>query len=176
MTIDLDPLPAVVDPELALSAESAVLHDQFATNLIGDFAVEKGNVEAALAAAPKRLRRRFYHHRYAAIPMECRGVVASHDVRTDSITIWSACQVVHWLRREASTVLDMPEARIRCVALDVGGGFGVKGHVYPEDLLIPFIARAVGAAGEMDRGPAGALRECMPLARSDSRSRGRIRQ
>ena len=50
---------------------------------------------------------------------------------------------MHWLRREASTVLNMPEARIRCVALDVGGGFGVKGHVYPEELLIPFLARAL---------------------------------
>ena len=76
--------------------------------------------------------------------MECRGVVSTYDLRTDSVTIWSSSQVVHWLRREASTVLNLPEARIRCVALDVGGGFGVKGHVYPEELLIPFLARAVG--------------------------------
>ena len=76
--------------------------------------------------------------------MECRGVVSSYDRRTDSITIWSSCQVVHWLRREASTVLAMPEARIRSLALDVGGGFGVKGHVYPEDLLIPYLAREIG--------------------------------
>ena len=75
--------------------------------------------------------------------MECRGVISVYDERADAITIWSSCQVVHWLRREASTVLNMPEARIRCVALDVGGGFGVKGHVYPEELLIPFLARAV---------------------------------
>ena len=141
--VDLEPLPAVVDPELGL-ADGCVLHEQYDTNLIGDFSVEKGDVESALATAPHRLKRRFYHHRYAAIPMECRGVAAVHDARTDSITIWSSCQVIHWLRREASTVLKLPEARIRCVALDVGGGFGVKGHVYPEDLLIPFLAREVG--------------------------------
>jgi carbon-monoxide dehydrogenase large subunit len=52
--------------------------------------------------------------------------------------------VVHWVRREAAVVLRLPEARVRCVALDVGGGFGVKGHVYPEDLLIPFLARRLG--------------------------------
>jgi aerobic carbon-monoxide dehydrogenase large subunit len=144
VTIDLDPLPAVVDPEAALSDDSAVLHEQYGTNLIGNFAVEKGDIEAALAAAPRRLRRRFYHHRYAAVPIECRGIIGSYEVRTDSVTIWSSCQVVHWLRREAAAVLSLPEARIRCVALDVGGGFGVKGHVYPEDLLIPFLARAVG--------------------------------
>jgi carbon-monoxide dehydrogenase large subunit len=144
VAVDLELLPAVIDPEAALSDGSAVLHERCGTNLIGDFAVEKGETEAALAAAPRRLRRHFYHHRYAAIPMECRGVVASHDGRTGSVTIWSSCQVVHWLRREASAVLDLPEARIRCIALDVGGGFGVKGHVYPEDLLIPFLARVVG--------------------------------
>jgi carbon-monoxide dehydrogenase large subunit len=142
--VDIESLPAVVHPEEGLSDHSAILHEQYKTNLIGEFAVEKGNVEAALAAAPHRLQRRFYHHRYAAIPMECRGVVAAYDDRTDSMTIWSACQVIHWLRREASTVLKLPEARIRSIALDVGGGFGVKGHVYPEDLLIPYVAREIG--------------------------------
>ena len=142
--VELEQLPAVVDPEAGLGAGSAVLHEQYGTNMIGDFQISKGNVDAALAEAPHRLKRRFYHHRYAAMPMECRGVVGSYDLRTDSMSIWSACQVVHWLKREASTILGMPEARIRCVALDVGGGFGVKGHVYPEDLLIPFLARAVG--------------------------------
>ena len=60
------------------------------------------------------------------------------------MTIWSATQVVHWVRREAATILGLPEARVRCLALDVGGGFGVKGHVYPEELLIPFLARRLG--------------------------------
>jgi carbon-monoxide dehydrogenase large subunit len=143
VTIDLEPLPAIVDPEAALEPGAPVLHDKYNTNLIGEFRLAKGDVEAALARAPHRLKRRFYHHRYGAIPMECRGVVSVYDERADAITIWSSCQVVHWLRREASTVLNMPEARIRCVALDVGGGFGVKGHVYPEELLIAFLARAV---------------------------------
>jgi len=141
VTVDLDPLPAIVDPEAALLPGSPVLHDKYQTNLIGEFRIAKGDVDGALARAPHRLKRRFHHHRYGAIPMECRGVIAAYEERTDSITVWSSCQVVHWLRREASTVLNMPEARIRCVALDVGGGFGVKGHVYPEELLIPFLAR-----------------------------------
>src|SRR5580704_12552611 len=144
VTLDLDPLPAVVDPEAALSSDGPLIHDRFATNLIGAFSVGKGDVTAALARAPHKLRRRFYHHRYAAAPMECRGVASAYDPRTDSVTIWSSTQVVHWVRREAATVLRLPEARVRCLALDVGGGFGVKGHVYPEDLLIPFLARTVG--------------------------------
>ena len=142
--LDLDPLPAVLDPEAALSARATIVHDRFGTNLIGGFTIEKGDANAAIARAPRKLKRRFHHHRYAAMPMECRGVVALYEPRTDSMTIWSATQVVHWVRREAAGVLQVPEARVRCVALDVGGGFGVKGHVYPEDLLIPFLARRLG--------------------------------
>ena len=144
VSLDLDPLPAVVDPEAALRAGAPVIHDKFATNLIGAFIIGKGDVDAALARAPHKLKRRFHHHRYAAAPMECRGVVGVHDPRTNSVTIWSATQVVHWVRREAAAVLGLPEARVRCLALDVGGGFGLKGHVYPEDLLIPFLARRLG--------------------------------
>jgi aerobic carbon-monoxide dehydrogenase large subunit len=142
--LDLEPLPPVLDPEQALAAGSTIVHDKFATNLIGAFTIGKGDAAAALARAPRTLKRRFHHHRYAAMPMECRGVVGLYDHRTDSVTIWSATQVVHWVRREASSVLSLPEARVRCVALDVGGGFGVKGHVYPEDLLIPYLARRLG--------------------------------
>ena len=141
VSLDLEPLPAVVDPEAALALGAPIIHDRFASNLIGAFTIGKGNADTALAGAPHRLSRRFHHHRYGALPMECRGVVAEHDRRTDSVTIWSSTQVVHWVRREAASVLRLPEARVRCVALDVGGGFGVKGHVYPEDLLIPFLAR-----------------------------------
>src|SRR6516164_8950044 len=144
VTLDLDPLPPMLDPEAALRPDAVLIHDRFGTNLIGGFTVGKGDVDSALARSPHRLQRRFHHHRYAAMPMECRGVVSLHDPRTDSVTIWSATQVVHWVRREAATVLKLPEARVRCIALDVGGGFGVKGHVYPEDLLIPFLARKLG--------------------------------
>ena len=141
---DLDELPAVVDPEAALRPGSPIVHERYGTNLIGAFSVGRGDVEAAFAVAPHRLKRRFYHHRYAAVPMECRGVVAAYDPRTSSATIWSSTQVVHWVRREAAALLGLPEARVRCVALDVGGGFGGKGHVYPEDLLVAFLARRLG--------------------------------
>ena len=140
----LESLPAVVDPELAVCAGATLVHERFGTNLIGQFSIGKGSVDVALARAPKRLKRRFYHHRYSGIPMECRGVIGVHDPRSDMVTIWSSTQVVHWVRREAANILRLPESRVRCVAPDVGGGFGVKGHVYPEDLLIPFLARKVG--------------------------------
>ncbi|HKS88045.1 MAG TPA: xanthine dehydrogenase family protein molybdopterin-binding subunit [Stellaceae bacterium] len=140
----LDELPAVVDPAAALAAGAPIIHERFETNLIGEFAIAKGDVERALAVAPHRLRRRFHHHRYTGMPIECRGVIAAPERRGDAVTIWSSTQVVHWVRREAAAILGLPEARVRVVAPDVGGGFGVKGHVYPEDLLIPFLARRLG--------------------------------
>ena len=144
VNLDLEELPAVVSVAAALQDGAPLIHEHLQTNLFGAFSIAKGDGDTALARAPRRLQRRFYHHRYAAMPIECRGVVALYEPRTDSITIWSATQVVHWVRREVAAILGLPEARVRCVALDVGGGFGVKGHVYPEDLVIPFLARRLG--------------------------------
>ncbi len=144
VSLDLEELAAVVDPEAALRPGSPIVHDRYDTNLIGSFAVGKGDAAAVLASVSHRLHRRFYHHRYAAVPMECRGVVAEYDRRTGSATIWSSTQVVHWVRREVAATLGIAESRVRCIALDVGGGFGGKGHAYPEDLLLPFLARRLG--------------------------------
>src|SRR6202521_1705177 len=144
VTLDLEELPAVVDPEAALRSGAPIVHDRFDTNLIGQFSVGKGDADRVLAAAPHRLKRRFYHHRYAAVPLECRGVVSAYDPRMGSVTSWSSTQVVHWVRREIATTLGLAEERVRVIAPDVGGGFGGKGHAYPEDLLVPFLARRLG--------------------------------
>jgi carbon-monoxide dehydrogenase large subunit len=136
-------LPPVANAEAALDAE-ALVHDHLPGNIAATLHAKKGDGEAALEAAPRRLKRRYFHHRYAAMPMECRGVVAEYDSRTDSITVWSSTQVVHWVRREVANALGMPEDRVRVVAPDVGGGFGGKGHVYPEDILIAYLAKRLG--------------------------------
>src|SRR2546423_9175005 len=118
VNVEYDALPAVVDPEAALRAKSPLIHDELGTNEIGAFTIIKGNADAAFARAAHKLKRRFVHHRYAAMPMECRGVAAQYDLRTDSYTVWSSTQVVHWVQRELATTLGVPEARIRCIALD----------------------------------------------------------
>ena len=144
VAVEYEELPAIVDPRQALDAGSPLVHEKLETNEIGWFALRKGDAAKALAAAPHRISRRFSHHRYAAMPMECRGVAAAYDGRTETYTVWSSTQVVHWVQREIATTLGAPEARVRCIALDVGGGFGVKGHVYPEDMLLPFLAKRAG--------------------------------
>lgn len=141
VSVDFEPLPPVVESEAALDSAAPLIHEQLGTNEIGSFKIRKGDADAAFNHAPHRIKRRFVHHRYAAMPLECRGVVATYDPRTDSYTVWLSTQIVHSVRRELATTLGIPEARIRCLALDVGGGFGVKAHVYPEDLLIPYLAQ-----------------------------------
>ena len=144
VVVDYDPLPPVVDPEAALRPESALLHERYGTNALVEFSMGKGDADKVFAGHPRTLKRRFYHHRYGAVPMECRGVAAVYESRTDSVTIWSSTQVVHRVRSETAAVMGLPEARVRCLALDVGGGFGVKCHIYPEDMLLPYLARRIG--------------------------------
>src|SRR5258708_14270011 len=95
---ELEELPAIVDPEAALRPGSLIVHDRYRTNLIGEFSVGRGDATAAMARAPHRLKRRFYHHRSAAMPMECRAVVAAYEPRTATLTICSSTQVVLWVR------------------------------------------------------------------------------
>lgn len=142
--VDYEHLPALVDPEAALKDGAPLNHEQLKTNEIGWFHLKKGDADKVFATAKRTIKRRFVHHRYAAMPMETRGVAGVYDVRTDSYTIYSSTQCVHWVQRETAQTLGIPEARLRVVHLDVGGGFGVKGHVYPEEMLLPFLARLVG--------------------------------
>jgi aerobic carbon-monoxide dehydrogenase large subunit len=139
--IDVDPLDAVVDVEDALCSASPLVHEKLGDNLNGEIILRKGNVETALAQSPHRIKRRYYHHRYAASPMEGRGALAHYDPRTESLTVWSSTQMVHIVRAAICTSLGVPEARVRCIAADVGGGFGVKGHPYVEDQVIAFLSR-----------------------------------
>jgi len=144
LRVELDPLPVAADVDAALAPGAPLVHEDLGTNVISEYRIAKGDVDTVFRTAPHTLRRRFHHHRYTGVPMECRGVVAEYDVRTDSLTVWSSTQVVHWVRREVAALLGMPESRVRCVAPDVGGGFGIKGHVYPEDVLVACLARTLG--------------------------------
>ncbi|PYN98076.1 MAG: xanthine dehydrogenase [Candidatus Rokuibacteriota bacterium] len=144
VNVEYEPLPVVTDVEAALAPGAPLVHPDLGTNVISEYEIGKGDVEMAFRHAPMTLKRRLYHHRYTGVPMECRGVVADYDSRTDGLTIWASTQVVHSVRREVANLLGLAEARVRCVAPDVGGGFGIKGHVYPEDILLAYLARALG--------------------------------
>ena len=142
--VDYETLPVVVDPHDALKASATLVHEESKDNVVFSFSVNKGSVDDVLGAAPYTLRERFRHHRYCAAPLECRGVVAWVEPKTNILTVWSSTQMPHLVRRQIAAQLDIPEETVRVIAPDIGGGFGPKVFVYPEEILVPFLALQLG--------------------------------
>jgi CO/xanthine dehydrogenase Mo-binding subunit len=136
--VEYEPLPAVVDPERAMQADSPRVHA--GGNVADDWPITVGDVDAAFRGAAHVLRERFRVHRHTGVPIETRGLLAEHDRGRGELTVWGQTKVPYFNRRVLAELLAMPEDRIRFVEPDVGGGFGVRGEFYPEDFLIPFLA------------------------------------
>ena len=145
VVVDWEPLPVVTDLDAAVAPGADRVHDDLASNVSGRIVQRVGDVEAALADAPLVLRHRYALERSAAMPMETRGMVATYDARLAALTLWNATQVVHPLRQGLAGFFGMPEDRVRIIAPDTGGGFGVKGFFfYPEEVLVPLAAMRLG--------------------------------
>jgi carbon-monoxide dehydrogenase large subunit len=142
--VEYEPLPVVVDPAESFQAGATLVHDGTSNNVVFSFTIEKGKANQALAAQPYTLREHFRHHRYCAAPLECRGVVAWVEPKTNILTVWSSTQMPHLVRRQIAAQLGLAEERVRVIAPDIGGGFGPKVFVYPEEILIPFLALQLG--------------------------------
>jgi aerobic carbon-monoxide dehydrogenase large subunit len=138
--VDYDPLPAVPDVRRARAPGSAVLHAATAGNLVDTIEIQKGDAAGALAHAAYRVRERFSVQRHTGVPIETRGLTAAHDPGTGVLRLWGVAKVPHFNRRVLADLLGYPEHLIQFVELEVGGGFGVRGEFYPEDLVIPWLA------------------------------------
>jgi carbon-monoxide dehydrogenase large subunit len=144
IAVEYEQLPVVVDPELSLQAGATLVHEGSSDNVVFSFSIRKGDVDEMLGAAPFTLRQRYRHHRYCAAPLEGRGVVAWVEPKTNILTVWSSTQMPHLVRRQIAAQLSLPEERVRVIAPDIGGGFGPKVFVYPEEVLVPFLALQLG--------------------------------
>ena len=146
LVVDYDVLPAVVNAEDAIRPDAPLLHDGAANNT--SFTMRMGSadaVEAGFARAYHITTLSLYNNRLTAVTMEPRGCIAEYDPGTRRWTLYSSTQNVHGVRQIlAHQILHVPESRIRVVARDVGGGFGMKGNVYPEEAIIVWAARRVG--------------------------------
>jgi carbon-monoxide dehydrogenase large subunit len=137
--VDYEPKPVVVDPEKALEDGSPLVWEGFGTNKSHDYALSGGDVDAAFAEADVVVEQRLVNHRTAGAPIEPRGVLA--DPHGDSVTLYSATQIPHILRLQLAGIVGMPEDALRIIAPDVGGGFGSKLQVYPEEAIVLALAR-----------------------------------
>ncbi|MBI2162030.1 MAG: xanthine dehydrogenase family protein [Candidatus Rokubacteria bacterium] len=140
---DWEPLPAVADAERGVAAGAPLIHPELGDNVAVEFRVAIGDVERAFAGAPVVVRRRIRVQRYAGMPLEPRGVLAVPDAR-GGLTVRGSTQVPHWLQRVLVEALGKAAHQVRVAAPDVGGGFGTKCSIYPEDVLVPLVAERLG--------------------------------
>jgi aerobic carbon-monoxide dehydrogenase large subunit len=142
--VDYDPLPVVVDPEKALEDGSALVHPDLGTNQVHEWTIGGGDMDQAWAESEVIVERRIVNHRTAGTPIEPRVCIA--DYRGDQLTLHLTSQNPHLIRLFMAGELEMSEDRIRVIAPDVGGGFGVKISHFPEEVLAAWISRKVGRA------------------------------
>jgi aerobic carbon-monoxide dehydrogenase large subunit len=141
ISIDYEPLPVVTDPQEAVRAGAPLLHDEAGTNVLVAREFKRGDVDEAFAAAPVRVQGHFRMRRKTALAIEPRACLADNAAGGDMLTLHSATQVPGMVRDGLALALSMPGERIRVVAPDVGGGFGAKGSLYPEEIFVCAAAR-----------------------------------
>jgi carbon-monoxide dehydrogenase large subunit len=139
--IEYAPLGAVTDPEDAASEHAPLLHEEAATNVLIAREFKKGDAAADLAAAHVRVRDRFEMTRKAGLAIEPRSYCAEFESRRDSITLYTSSNIPGIVRDALAESLDLPGSRLRVVAPDVGGSFGSKGSLYPEEILLCVAAK-----------------------------------
>jgi aerobic carbon-monoxide dehydrogenase large subunit len=139
--IEYAPLGAVTDPEFALSENAPLLHEEAATNVLISREFKKGDVGGDLAAAHVRVRDRFQMTRKVPLAIEPRSYCAEFENRRDSITLYTSSNVPGIVRDALAESLDLPGNRLRVIAPDVGGSFGSKGSLYPEEILLCVAAK-----------------------------------
>ena len=139
--IDYGPLPVVIDSEEAVRDGAPLLHEEAHTNVLVSREFKRGDVDVALDSARVRIKGRFRMHRKTPVALEPRACLAEYDAGRDALTLHSATQVPGIVRDALSAALDMPGHRVRVIAPDVGGGFGGKASLYPEEIFVCAAAR-----------------------------------
>lgn len=141
VAIDYEPLPLVTDPEEAVRSGAPLLHEEAGTNVLVSREFKRGDVDDAIASAPVRVQGRFRMGRKTAMAIEPRVCLAEYETKHETLTLHSATQVPGIVRDALALALGIPGNRIRVVAPDVGGGFGGKGSLYPEEIFVCAAAR-----------------------------------
>ncbi len=140
VVVDWDPLPAVADPFEAMAPGAPQLFADAAGNVEHVKDVKAGDPDGAFARAHRVVKQRMVNQRLAGIPLEPRAVLAAPDPLTGGIVVWDTHQAPHMLRNDLAAALGLAQNMVRVIAPEVGGGFGVKFGLYPEDATLATIA------------------------------------
>ena len=144
VAVEYEARAAVVDPERALAPGAPLVHAEWGDNVAATVTLSHGDVDAALARAHTVVTRRLRCGRLTALPLEARAVAARWDAATAGLHVWSSTQMPYGVRQRIAEALALAPETVRVTAPDVGGGFGTKGPVYPEDLIVAALARRLG--------------------------------
>ena len=139
--VDWEELPAAADLLSAYSGEAEPIFKSRSDNIPSAGGNRTDDVDEVFANAPHVISQRMTSQRVAGVPMEVRAVAAAPDVVTGGITLWTSTQIPHGVRSALATTLRLPENAIRVIAPNVGGGFGVKNALYPEEIVIAKLAQ-----------------------------------
>ncbi len=142
--VEYEPLTPVLDPSEALKDDAAPIHEELKTNLGMRIFRRGGDIEGAFAEADRVLKQSFEVQRLAPAPLETRGVAAHYQSQDDVLTVWDSTQEPQQVWRLLAAQLGRTESGVRVIAPDVGGGFGAKGCVFPEEVLVPYLALSLG--------------------------------
>ncbi len=140
ITVDYEPLAAVVDAPRDMQGSRHPVHEGWSDNLFSERVFAGGDIEAAARAAEITVRREYRMNRQSGAPLEGRAVLAYRDWRLDEIVIHASTQTPHTLRVAIGEILGIDLRRLRVVAPDVGGGFGPKARLYPEEIILAALA------------------------------------
>ncbi len=142
--VDYDPLPVVGDMMTALDKDTPVLHPEMGDNLAFQRLHEEGNVESAFASAHKVVSARFSTARHTGVTLEPRSILVDWNPAERQLTAWHSTQAPHMMQSVLAEHLDIPESRVRVICGDVGGSYGIKVHVYPDEMATAAIAKILG--------------------------------
>ncbi|MGH3129964.1 MAG: xanthine dehydrogenase family protein molybdopterin-binding subunit, partial [Gaiellaceae bacterium] len=144
VAVDYEPLPAVTGVEAALADGAPIVHDDLGSNHCYTWSLAAGDADRLFSKAAVTIEERYYQQRLVPNAIEPRGVLVQPSPAQGEFTMWSATQIPHIARVTLSGTTGIPEAKLRVIAPDVGGGFGSKLNVYAEEALCLILARKLG--------------------------------
>ena len=142
--VDYETLPAVTDTMTALDADTPVIHPDLGDNLAFRRLHEEGDVDGAMDEAHKVVSARFRTARHTGVTLEPRSILVDWNPAEGQMTAYHATQAPHMMQTVFAKHLDIPESRVRVICGDVGGSYGIKVHVYPDEVATAAIAKVMG--------------------------------
>ncbi|MCC7016032.1 MAG: xanthine dehydrogenase family protein [Rhodospirillales bacterium] len=143
VTVDFEELPVNADTIESARAPKSKIHEHWSDNIFLESETAAGDVEAVAKSAPVKISRAIRMARQCMVPMEGKGVVAAWERQTEQLTLHTATQMPHMVRQGLAECLGLDQGTIRVIAPDVGGGFGYKGLLQPEEVVAAWLARTL---------------------------------